>query len=690
MVSQQGAAGSPADGGWLIAGLPACRCHAIVLDPSGAIVPGVRVLLCNAGAAASYETVSSDAGQYIMRNLPSGDYEIHAEVLGMSKLTCGGIILGAAQTLHIDLQMEVGSLSESVHVTAEAARLQGDTPQVATNLSRSPMRDLPVIWGTARRAENFAFRLVPGVVGDTCQAYVNGSTAFGRQAPIDGVPSNNGTSGNTAEASVSMKALSEFNVQATGTSAEFGRTQGSVFMYVMRSGTNDWRGSLFGILRNEALNANSFSNKARGVARPTGRRWVYGGSIGGPLSIPKVCRGVDRTFFWFSSEKFIENNLAYGSPNATAPQPEWYVGDLSRLLKPATAFRDALDRTVYRGAIYDPATFRQAPSGRRVGDMFPGNRIPMSRLSRVPQNLDAIRKRHYLPPVRDAGGRFLIENNSVLPVSSTTTTDESKWSVKVDQNISDKHKFSGTYNYTCRPRLLVSAGGSQPLWDPSDKTGGPLWRALPQKVLCQFGRLAHDWTATPRILNHVTVDYNRFSHPYSVHNDSTGGARELGVRNLSTPGYPDVEWGSGRFVTLNTPGFTRNRFFSGNSFGLRDTFSFFKGRHFMKTGSESQFYHFNSAPRDDDHYICFLPQSTAIPGEAFAGSQTGCSFASYLPGGWTLSGAIDARSGAPLQFAAPSPYSYWNGAANRANIAPGPYLKGGFDPSRFNLLLPPR
>jgi hypothetical protein len=604
-----------------------------ITDATGAAIPAAKVLIRNTATGAAYEITANEAGQYVMRNLPAGQYEIEAGAPGMKKLIRRGLELAAAQTISADLTLEVGSLTESIQVTAEVPRLQGDTPAVGTNLSQSVLRDLPVIWGTARLAENFAFRLVPGVVGNTFRAYVNGSTAFGREALIDGVPANNGTSGNTAETSVSMEALSEFNVQTTVTSAEFGRTQGSVFMYVMRSGTNDWHGSLFGILRNEALNANSFSNNARGLARPTDRRWVYGGSLGGPFTIPKVYDGRNRTFFWFAYEKFTEKNMALGSPSATVPQPEWYDGDLSRLLGSATSYRDALGRTVYQGAIYDPASFYQLPSGRWVGEMFPGNQIPVSRISAVSRNLNEIMKKHYLPTVRDASGRFPLENNLALPITSTTTTDEYKWSVKMDQNISSRHKISGTYNYVYRPRLLVSAGGTRPLWDARDmRFGGPLSRAVPQNTLAQFARLAHDWTVSPRVLNHVSVYWNRFSFPYAMHNYKTNGAKELGIRNLDTPGYPNIDWSSGPFVALSTPGFTRNRFFARGSFGLRDTVSFFKGRHFMKAGYEAQFYQFNSSTTNDDHFIYFRPHATAIPGEPFSGNVTGYAFASYLLG----------------------------------------------------------
>ena len=148
----------------------------------------------------------------------------------------------------------------------------------------------------------------------------------------------------------------------------------------MKSGQNHVHGSAYGALRNEAFNANTFANKFRGQPRGRDRRQNFAFSFGGPVYIPKVYNGRNKTFFYATYEKYRERLTGFGSPNTTAPLPEWLNGDMSRLMQtviPGTT--DALGRQVIRGAIYDPATFRQLDGGRYIGEIFPNNTIPTSR-----------------------------------------------------------------------------------------------------------------------------------------------------------------------------------------------------------------------------------------------------------------------------------------------------------------------
>jgi hypothetical protein len=179
--------------------------------------------------------------------------------------------------------------------------------------------------------------------------------------------------------------------------AEFGRTSSGVMNYVLKSGTNELHGSLYGSIRNEALNANNMANKTRGAKRPVDRKINYALSSGAPIIIPKIYDGHNKTFFYVAFEHYRDRNLIFGSPNITAPLPDFYDGDFSRLLGPATGQTDALGRPVLRGAIYDPATFRQLDSGRWVGEPFAGNRIPVSRFSQVSRNLNQLLRPAYLP-----------------------------------------------------------------------------------------------------------------------------------------------------------------------------------------------------------------------------------------------------------------------------------------------------
>ncbi len=192
--------------------------------------------------------------------------------------------------------------------------------------------------------------------GSTWSSNINGALPFSKQTLLDGADISVNRSGTNSETSVSLEAIQEFSVITTGYSAEYGRMQGGVYSYVMRSGGNQLHGSGYGSIRNEVLNANTFVNNWYSRKRGAERKWDLGGGIGGPVYIPKVYNGKDKTFFYVTLEKYHDKTFTISGPNQSVPLPEFYDGDLSRLLQTVSAGTDALGRNVLRGAIYDPAT----------------------------------------------------------------------------------------------------------------------------------------------------------------------------------------------------------------------------------------------------------------------------------------------------------------------------------------------
>ncbi len=610
-----------------------------VTDASGAAVPGAPVSVRSTQTNALYKTETTATGQYTMPNLPQGAYQVTIEMSGFKKFVSPNVDLRATDVLRIDAVLEVGALTETVEITAQVSRVQTDSPQVGTSLANTNIIDLPLSFAGGRSPEAFAFRLTPGVAGSSWASHINGSTTASKEVLLDGASVSTYRSGHFGESSVSLESVAEFRIQTSGMSAEFGRMQAGVFNFVMKSGGNRVHGSAFGALRNEALNANSFANNARGVKRPLDRRQNAAGSFGGPVYLPKLYDGRDRTFFYVTYERYRDRALGFGSPNRTVPLPEFYEGDFSRLLGPAIPARDALNRQVLRGAIYDPLTFSQLPDGRWIGEMFPGNVVPRSRFSQVSRRLNEIAKKHYLPTVRDASGQIALQNNSFFPTSNIPIFDQHQFSVKADQIIDDMRKLTGSLSVTSRPRLLLDAGG---MWDMNDPEGGPLSKARRQRVKSYLARIAYDWTITPLLLVNVNASYNRMENPNRSVHVGVDGAKELGIKNLSTNGYPVVNWGGGPFVSLATPGDPQNNLsvYGGN--GIVATFSWARGRHFLKWGFDHRRNLLNS--RDSAGGVLnFAARATAIPNTTFSGTQTGYSFASYLLG------TVDSAGlGAPL------------------------------------------
>ena len=603
-----------------------------VTDSSGAVVPNVKVAARNEATNGRFETISGGAGEFRISNLQVGNYEVTFEASGFKKSSQSGVRVGASEVMRVDMRLEVGSAAESIEVKAEITALTTDTPEMGATLTNRSLVDLPLTFAGSRLPDAFAFKTLPGVMGFIGASSVNGSSWMSKDTLVDGATVSTYRSGDPRDNAISVEAMEEFKIQSASMSAEYGRTQSGVFNYIMKSGTNQIHGSGYAALRNEALNANTFVNNFRGQPRSLDRRQNLAGSFGGPVYIPKVYDGKNRTFFYGSFEYYNENLKGFGAPTVTVPQPEFYDGNLSRLLGAATGMTDALGRPVLRGAVYDPTTFRQLDGGRYIGDVFPGNIIPVSRISRVSQNLNAIAKKYYLPTVKDASGISPLTNNAVFLINNSPHYSSYQYSIKADHNFSAKNRFSGSFSNRYAPKLL-SSGGTVPsqLWNADFDDGGPLSQGSRQEFGAWMARVADDYTISPRVLNHFTAFYNRSTNPFKTAQAATDGAALLGIKGLKTEGVPGIDWGGGPLVTLSAAGNSVSYFQAYESIGMLDTVSFSVGRHFMKAGFDERRYHFNNHGSAYPIFR-FNARATAIPNEAFSGNLTGYSFASYLLG----------------------------------------------------------
>ena len=602
-----------------------------VSDPSGAPIAEAQVMIRQVSTGEAFELTTGKAGEYDRPGLPVGDYEITFTAKGFSRLVRSGITLRVTDVLRVDAALQLGSVAETVEVNETVTRISSDSAEVGTALDNKALVELPLSFGSGgRRPDAFAFQVTPGVSGTAGanQSHINGSTSYSKEMLVDGASVTVNQAGDTGAAIISPEALQEVKVQTAGLSAEFGRTQGGIFNYVMKSGTNQLHGSAYFGLRNEAFNANTFTNKFRGISRSLDRKMDYAMSGGGPVVLPKLYNGHNKTFWYFTYERYRERSPSLGTTNTSEPIADFYQGDFSRLLGPALSTKDALGNTVLQGAIYNPKTFRQLPNGRWIGDVFPGNRIPVSQFSQIARNLNAIATAHYLPTVTGPDGRVALQNNFYFPTSAQPIWDRYQFAEKGDHIFNERHRIALSVSSHYSPRLLLDSNG---LWDPSDTYGGPLSKARKRGETGQIARLIEDWTITPSLLNNVNFSFNHRGNPNAVTQTGTDGAAALGIKNLSTIGYPAIGWGGGPFVTTESPGFIRNSYRSDMSFGLSDTLSASKGRHFLKAGIDIRRLSQNNQTTPNTA-INFAARTTAIPNEAFSGTQTGYAFASYLLG----------------------------------------------------------
>ncbi len=498
-----------------------------ISDPAGAVVASAAVQARNTDTGAVYPVQSSATGNYTIAQLPSGTYELDVTVAGFKKFVRTGLIVQAAQTIRVDATLEVGNASESVTVSEEAPLLKTESGELSNTVATQTMDTLPLLSvGQNSSGIRNPFNIVallpgafyqpsPSFTGPTVR--INGGVAGSERVLVDGMDGTNILGqGANQQNQPGMDSIQEWTVQTSNYSAEFGQAGSAVMNITMKSGTNQYHGNLYEYFQNEFLNAGQpfTNNGSGGLVRSTQRRNDYGFTLGGPVSIPKVYNGRDKTFFFFSWEQFLQDqNFLPGA--FSIPTPAYRSGDFSAAITAAgnkNLGTDPLGRPIIANTIYDPLT-AQVVAGKVVTNPFLNNTIPASRLDPV-----ALRIQNMLPlpfcvagPPCNAAG---VVNNfqNTEPVSRDTEAP----SLKLDQIIGTKDKLSFFWS---RTMTYTQSGYGED--------------GLPQPVSYTFGggiyshreRLNYDHTITPTLLLHlgsgfdtdylgrpsVTPDYNACS-----------------------------------------------------------------------------------------------------------------------------------------------------------------------------------
>lgn len=390
-----------------------------VLDASGAVVPGVTVTARNTATAVAVNTLSNDQGYYTFTNLIPGTYDMTAEHSGFKNLERRGVVLQVGDHLNIDLPLEVGASSQQVTVTEQASLLRTDDAQTGMVIDNRRIQQLPEY---DRNALAFA-TLVANVngtseqEGQTSDFRINGGRSAQAEYFIDGVPSTTGYQHNVPPSVPSMEAVGEFNVVTNGLSAEYGRLSGGAVVLVTRSGTNQFHGSAYEYLRNQDLNANTWNANRLGQTIGVFHDNVFGGTIGGPVDIPKVYNGHDKTFFFLN----YEGTRHVSGSNATQ-------AGVPSVLERQGNFSQSLIGNGVPVVVYDPASGVPTSAGDVLRTPYPGNIVPASRfdpLSALYLNYYPMPNTAPLPGSSDA-------NNYVG--ASLNPTSDNRWTGRLDHN----------------------------------------------------------------------------------------------------------------------------------------------------------------------------------------------------------------------------------------------------------------
>ncbi|MDX1983086.1 MAG: TonB-dependent receptor [Bryobacteraceae bacterium] len=346
-----------------------------ITDATGATIPEAAVLVENKNTGVRQNTVSNAAGNFIVPYLLPGEYRVTVEKTGFDKHATSDIRLSVQQTIDLEIVLKIGEINTTVEVSAASAQLATSTSAVSTVITHKAMLDLPL---NGRNPFSLA-TLAPGVIpGGGSTPWISGGRNASSEITIDGtsviVPENNVSILGAGYQPI-VDSIEEFAVITNAVAAEFGRTGGGVITVATRSGTNAIHGSLFEYLRNSKIDANSWANNRNGVRKAAFQRNQFGGTIGGPIVLPKLYNGRNRSFFFFDAQSTRQRAAA--TATATMPLAEWKAGDFSNLRNGAGA---AI-------TIYDPLTVARNDAGAFVRQAFPGNRVPRERFDPIAANM---------------------------------------------------------------------------------------------------------------------------------------------------------------------------------------------------------------------------------------------------------------------------------------------------------------
>lgn len=601
-----------------------------VKDATGAVIPGVQVTATNTENGTKGTAFTNDLGMYTVLHLPIGPYTMTFSKGGFKQLERKGVNLGVNQVADINVTLAIGGASEIVTVIEDAPVLDTQTAAVGLDLKQKAIMDLPITASGGRVLEDFAYKVIPGVEGNNWQEHIAGSMAQTKEVLIDGTSAVQQIGGHLTESSPSMEAVEEFQVSTSGLRAEDGRTGGGVFRMNLKSGSNDFHGSVFGFMHNEVLNANSWNNKYLAATNPTlapnlgrekDRKFDYGFSVGGPII-------KNKTFFFTAFERYTQESLALGG-RTTVPNADFLRGDFSALLgnvitgEGGPILNPCTGTAYVQGQIFDPAT-RRTVNGQVCADPFPNNIIPTNRISAVSGKILNIYSQYYQPEFEG------VKDNARRIAAIDPWFHQNQWTTKFDHNFSDANRLSASYIYVRRPRYLSEGG----IWQAGTIDGGPLSQTRHHFVHSDAVRLSDSHAFSPSVLNVFSFTYNRFNNPQIAASAEGDWPSQLGLYDSPQGNFPIINFnGDNLGHTMTNIGSGSSNHYTAHTYYFNDNLSWIKGRHTLKFGADVRFYQMNSHSDQNVVNYNFNANTTGMPmGPATVANQTGFSFASFLLG----------------------------------------------------------
>jgi hypothetical protein len=554
-----------------------------VADPAGAMVPEAAITMKHVETGAIYETKTTGTGNYTLPSLPSGNYELTVTAAGFSKYVQQGIGVQVATTARVDVILKIGSAAETVTVTENVPLLKTESAEQSFNITTDQVNALPLTQGGVGLRNPLAFaQLTPSMsipVTNTygnIQARVNGLPDNTFRTLVDGQDITNGIDpSHLSESHPSTEALQEVQLSSSNFAAEFGRVAGGLFNLTSKSGSNQFHGSGYEYFTNEDLGAGvPFTSSGNGhLLRPNNRNNNFGFSVGGPVYIPHLYNGKNKTFFFFNLEEWRSSTVVAGS-SSTVPSAAYRAGDFSAALTGRTlSGTDPLGRAVVENGIYDPLTERIV-NGSAVRDQFPGNIIPASRL-----DPSALKVQALIPAATTSA---LVNNFAIVdPMTDVKTIP----SIKVDQYFGAATKVSFYWSEWRQDQNKCCTADGLPA--PISQGRNIIDRTPTYRVNI-------DRTVTPTLLVHLGAGVVHYWHVDSapdgtLNYDAVG---KLGISGASkTPGgFPNISGllGASQGGMASNIGASNGSLYHNDKPTTVLSATWVKGNHTYKTGGEWQ------------------------------------------------------------------------------------------------------
>jgi hypothetical protein len=594
-----------------------------VLDPAGKSVPGAKITLKGVETGTVYSTVSAVSGYYNLPSVRPGNYEVTVTSPGFKTVVDHNVVIAVDATTAFNVNLAVGAADVTVSVVAGETGLETESSEVDLDVTPEQVNKLPLSVGGFRSPEALAY-LAPGVAGfgqasdGTDTIKIAGGQEMGTDFLLDGITTNREENGSDSFGIVnpSMEAINEFHIAVSNLPISEGRTTGGLINFNTKGGTNNYHGAAYMFYKNAAFDALDWFQKGKafqvtGAARaeqlvkPADTKADYGANAGGPIRIPGLYNGRNKSFFFFNFEQWHQN---YGGPIESLLPTAAELGlvngdpyyDFSSLLGTTALGTSPCGETVYPGEIFDPqydntskpcryAGFGQTVTGYPSAPVVSGtptNKIPLTRQSSLANMFVTT----YLKPLvaQEVSGSS-IYNYVYNGPGSRGSIDNTAYSVRLDQNIGDKHKIWAFWQY----RENTDSGGNSNLPPPIQTCCG----TVDQKG--SYLRAGWDWTVTSNLVNVLTVGGNRSNNinKSKASKMGTDWDSKFGIANGFSNDFPVFEFYNDPGNNFDSMGQQEDSTDVDNTIALNDVIHWQHGAHNFTLGGEAQYHQYSWVSR---------------------------------------------------------------------------------------------